>query len=214
MTAIKKKTKKKIATKKKNKSAAPVSAARTGSERGRPAAKKGITPTLVKKGSVESAATKPAAPIASFDSVCPIEVGFVSKLRRGNSGVFNVGFDLHEATLERAGFDVDYASFSCVYDFEKGLLLEVSSPPALYRAGGAAFYTSGRRTISSAKTGKLYWSWDGGSLEDDVSGWGKDQRDRSWGYGVDSYLSDTQFEEWARAVMARLREASFSKAKR
>lgn len=152
-----------------------------------------------------------AKQVDDFDEVCPIDVGFKCPLRRGNSGVFEVSFSLDEQICERAGFDVDWASFSCVYDFAKGQLLRVTShggetPPALFRANGAVFYPHDEdRRIYSRDGKKLYWSKDTCPVEK--------IHDELWACRVEDYFNDQQFEEWARAVLRKMTEAAFSKVK-
>lgn len=183
MTAIKKKTKK-IVTSKKPKS----------------------TSALTKKNPAASAPKEKVEYIDDFESVCPISVGFTSRLRRGNSGVFSVTFPLVENIVENAGFDDYYGTWRGVYDFQKGLLVSTSSPPDLYRAGAAVFYPHGPRVIDKHDGAKTYWKWHGSLELDDIN-------DEAWAMRVADYLSDAQFAEWAHAVLERLREAAFKQTK-
>lgn len=146
--------------------------------------------------------------IDEFGPMCPIEVGFTSRLRRGNSGVFDVSFSLEDGPLDRWTGKPGKLSdtFHCIYDFEKGLLLETHSEPVLHRDGAIVFYPPGPRYIRSRDGTKTYWSWHDGDVQF------SEVKDESWAAGVERYLSDEQFEEWAMAVLRTLREKAFSKA--
>jgi hypothetical protein len=84
---------------------------------------------------------------------------------------FRLAWDLDESVVEGAGFDVDYAGASVIFDFSSGRAEELNLHPGLVAADAAVPYLDGSKRVETVE-GDVIWSADGrdceGTLDLDV----------------------------------------------